>query len=83
MNNKGVIVVLTIIITALCLFYLSFTFVAQRIQQQYAQLLQSYWEVSRTSFTSQLPAEELAAFQSLWNKLRRHVVQIPNPALIP
>ncbi|HMI66030.1 MAG TPA: protein translocase subunit SecDF, partial [Cyclobacteriaceae bacterium] len=34
MSNKGVIVVLTIIITALCLFYLSFTFVAQRIQQQ-------------------------------------------------
>jgi len=48
-----------------------------------AQLLQFYWEISRTSVTSQLPAEELAAFQSLWNKLRRHVVQISNPALIP
>jgi SecD/SecF fusion protein len=34
MNNKGFIVVLTTIITALCLFYLSFTFVARRIQDQ-------------------------------------------------
>lgn len=34
MRNKGFIVVLAIIITALCLFYLSFTFVAQRVQQK-------------------------------------------------
>ncbi len=34
MRNKGVIVVLTIIITALCLFYLSFTFIAQQVQQK-------------------------------------------------
>jgi hypothetical protein len=47
-----------------------------------AQLLQSR-EVWRTSFTSQLPAEELAAFQSPWNKLRRHVAQVFNPALVP
>lgn len=33
MRNKGVIVVLTVVITALCLFYLSFTFVAQRVEQ--------------------------------------------------
>src|ERR1700690_2590242 len=34
MNNKGVIVVLTAIITATCLFYLSFSLVARRIQQK-------------------------------------------------
>ena len=47
-----------------------------------AQLLQFYWEVSRTSFISQLPAED-TAFQSLWNRLRRHVAQTSNPALTP
>ncbi len=34
MRNKGVIVVLTVIITALCLYYLSFTFVSRNIQDQ-------------------------------------------------
>lgn len=33
MRNKGVVIVLTIIITLLCLYYLSFTFVANRVQQ--------------------------------------------------
>lgn len=33
MQNKGVVVVLTIVITALCLYYLSFTFVSRRVQQ--------------------------------------------------
>ncbi|MDZ4715359.1 MAG: protein translocase subunit SecDF [Cytophagales bacterium] len=33
MRNKGVVVVLAIIITALCVYYLSFTFVASRVQQ--------------------------------------------------
>ncbi len=32
MRNKGVVVVLTIIITALCLYYLSFTFVSRKVQ---------------------------------------------------
>lgn len=32
MRNKGVVVVLTIIITLLCLYYLSFTFVSRRVQ---------------------------------------------------
>lgn len=31
MRNKGVVIVLTIVITALCLYYLSFTFVANRV----------------------------------------------------
>ncbi|SDC96448.1 SecD/SecF fusion protein [Algoriphagus faecimaris] len=34
MQNKGVIVFLTVIITALCLYYLSFTFVSNGIQQR-------------------------------------------------
>jgi SecD/SecF fusion protein len=34
MRNKGVVVVLTILITALCLYYLSFTFVSQNIEQE-------------------------------------------------
>lgn len=33
MQNKGIIVFLTVIITALCLYYLSFTFVSSGIQQ--------------------------------------------------
>jgi SecD/SecF fusion protein len=32
MRNKGVIVFLTVIITALCLYYLSFTFISNRVQ---------------------------------------------------
>jgi SecD/SecF fusion protein len=36
MRNKGVIVFLTVIITALCLYYLSFTFVSSNIQQKAA-----------------------------------------------
>lgn len=39
MQNKGFVIVLTIVVTALCLYYLSFTFVAQGIQndaEQYA-----------------------------------------------
>ncbi|SHO62228.1 protein translocase subunit SecDF [Algoriphagus zhangzhouensis] len=34
MQNKGVIVFLTVVITALCLYYLSFTFVSNGIQQK-------------------------------------------------
>jgi SecD/SecF fusion protein len=33
MQNKGFVIVLTIIVTALCLFYLSFTFVSNKVQQ--------------------------------------------------
>ena len=33
MRNKGVVVVLTIVVTLLCLYYLSFTFVSRRVQQ--------------------------------------------------
>jgi SecD/SecF fusion protein len=34
MRNKGVVVVLTVVVTALCLYYLSFTFVSRRVQQE-------------------------------------------------
>ena len=34
MRNQGVIVFLTVIVTALCLYYLSFTFVSNNIQQR-------------------------------------------------
>lgn len=34
MRNKGVIVFLTVVVTALCLYYLSFTFVSNNIQQK-------------------------------------------------
>ena len=34
MQNKGVIVFLTVVITALCLYYLSFTFVSNGVQQE-------------------------------------------------
>jgi SecD/SecF fusion protein len=37
MQNKGLVVVLTIVISALCLFYLSFTFVSQGIQKDAIQ----------------------------------------------
>ena len=34
MRNKGLVIVLTVIITALCLYYLSFTFVSSRVRQE-------------------------------------------------
>jgi len=33
MQNKGLIIVLTVVITALCFYYLSFTFVGRKVQQ--------------------------------------------------
>ena len=33
MQNKGFVIVLTVIVTALCLYYLSFTFVSTGVQQ--------------------------------------------------
>jgi SecD/SecF fusion protein len=34
MRNKGLVVFLTVIVTALCLYYLSFTFVSNNIQNK-------------------------------------------------
>src|SRR5882672_8406161 len=61
MQNKGVIVVLTVIITALCLFYLSFTFVAQRVQQDAIR------QATDKDGTVDL-AKKQAYLDSLWNK---------------
>lgn len=33
MQNKGLVIVLTVVITALCFYYLSFTFVGRKVQQ--------------------------------------------------
>ena len=33
MQNKGLIVILTVVITALCLYYLSFTYVSRGVQE--------------------------------------------------
>lgn len=33
MNNKGLVITLTVVVTALCLYYLSFTFVSRQVQQ--------------------------------------------------
>jgi len=33
MRNKGAVIILTLVVTALCLYYLSFTFVSRNIQQ--------------------------------------------------
>ena len=34
MQNKGAIVFLTVIVTALCLYYLSFTFISNGVQEK-------------------------------------------------
>ena len=34
MKNKGLVVALTVVITALCVYYLSFTFVSRNIQKE-------------------------------------------------
>ena len=38
MKNKGFIITLTIIITVLCVYYLSFTFVSHRIQKEATEI---------------------------------------------
>src|SRR6187399_2576856 len=34
MRNKGIIIVLTVVVTALCFYYLSFTFIARGVQSK-------------------------------------------------
>lgn len=61
MRNKGVVIVLTVVITFLCLFYLQFTLVSRRIQQEAVQ-----------NATDKNGNVDLSAKQryldSLWNK---------------
>ncbi|MBY0435342.1 MAG: protein translocase subunit SecDF, partial [Cyclobacteriaceae bacterium] len=61
MRNKGVVVVLGIIITLLCLYYLSFTFVSRRVQQEataYATTKSGNIDLSKSQ----------RYLDSLWNK---------------
>ncbi len=61
MRNKGVVVVLTILITALCLYYLSFTFVTAKIgREAVAQATDKDGSVDLTKKQNYL--------DSLWNK---------------
>src|ERR1043165_8331531 len=61
MQNKGVVVVLTVVITALCLYYLSFTLVSRKVQQE-----------AVAQATDKAGSVDLAKKQnyldSLWNK---------------
>ncbi len=61
MRNKGVVVVLTILITALCLYYLSFTWVSRNIQKDaIAQATDKAGNLNLTKKQNYL--------DSLWNK---------------
>ena len=61
MRNKGVVIVLTIVITLLCIYYLSFTLVSRNIQQE---------AISRsTDKNGSLDLGKKQAYlDSLWNK---------------
>lgn len=61
MKNKGVVIVLTVIITALCLYYLSFTFVSRRVQQSAIDY------ATDANGTVNL-AKKQTYMDSLWNK---------------
>ncbi len=61
MRNKGVVIVLTTIITALCLYYLSFTLISRQVQQQ-ATAYASNANGSIDLFKKQ------TYLDSLWNK---------------
>lgn len=61
MRNKGVVVVLTIVITALCLYYLSFTLVTNKVQQEAI--------AKATDKDGSIDLEKKQAYlDSLWNK---------------
>ncbi|HEV8515004.1 MAG TPA: protein translocase subunit SecDF [Cyclobacteriaceae bacterium] len=61
MRNKGVVVVLTVVITALCLYYLSFTFVTAKITREA--------EAQATDKNGSIDlAKKQNYLDSLWNK---------------
>lgn len=61
MRNKGFISILTIIVTLLCLYYLSFTFVSRGVQKDaLAYATDAYGEVD--------PLKKQAYLDSVWNK---------------
>lgn len=61
MKNKGFVIVLTVIITALCLYYLSFTFVSRKVQQDAID------RATNANGTVDL-ARKQNYMDSLWNK---------------
>ena len=61
MRNKGVVIVLTVVITFLCLFYLQFTLVARRIQSD------AVAKATDASGNIDLSAKQ-RYLDSLWNK---------------
>ncbi len=61
MRNKGVVVVLSIIISFLCLYYLSFTFVSRKVQQDAVAF------ATDESGTVSLSKKQ-AYLDSMWNK---------------
>lgn len=61
MRNKGVVVILAIIISFLCLYYLSFTFISRRVQQQATRF------ATDKNGTVSLSKKQ-AYLDSLWNK---------------
>ena len=61
MRNKGVVIVLTIVITFLCLYYLQFTYQARKIQQKAVDFA--------TNATGQIDLSKKQRYlDSLWNK---------------
>ncbi|MFM8912462.1 MAG: protein translocase subunit SecDF, partial [Flammeovirgaceae bacterium] len=60
MKNKGVVVVLTVLITLLCLYYLSFTFISRGIREDAIQFATSKNGVDL--------AKKQRYLDSLWNK---------------
>ena len=61
MKNKGFVVLLTIVISLLCIYYLSFTFVAQSIQKEAT-------EATKSSDGSIDFAEKQRYLDSIWNE---------------
>ncbi len=61
MRNKGVVIVLGIVITLLCLYYLSFTFVSQRVTQDAIK-----YATDKSGFLSL--AKKQTYLDSMWNQ---------------
>ncbi len=61
MKNKGFVILLTIVISALCIYYLSFTFVAQSIQKQAV-------EATKTESGADNFSEKQRYLDSIWNE---------------
>jgi len=61
MKNKGFVIFITILISVLCVYYLSFTFIAQNIQENAV-------EVTRDAEGQSDPQEKQRYLDSIWNE---------------